>query len=504
MADLNSAFNKLMIISAGKYQADSERIEKDEQFNRRFRISELDRVSNFAPEINHYDYGDVINDPDAFKDYQNDVMHAYKSRRSGEEYVPNEGTLSPHAEDRLFTYGGYDLDYTPGLISYEDIDQYDAYLFGDQATGEALKIANRHNWGGLLKPIKDENSPYYGNVLLSEDEYLDLHEKKLVGNIPLTEDGFYALNTSDISELKKTYGYFKEGLAGATIRDAQGNIIQKNNIVGPGEVTKMIQEQNTLIREKDADLRGDPGWKNKFENTENWRKIAESAYSDKDEFGGMLKNKAHFSDKGLTVDVTNDSNKPQLMQETDFTIEEFKESFPNVYSLYFEGYQRFEDAYRFYTSAPQMDDQGVMYVGFNQQLAEELSYLPRIEKHFLQQVRDFEDINRQRINEGITVTQMGFMNDAKVMGYGRNTVLDDLQTLDPIIFNEVAIENLGPDAQNKLFNSLLSLEQKYIDQNDQYALEFLGMYTDSSLPITRATGIPMSKLLIELQGNPNE
>ena len=38
MADLNSAFNKLMIISAGKYQADSERIEKDEQFNRRFRI----------------------------------------------------------------------------------------------------------------------------------------------------------------------------------------------------------------------------------------------------------------------------------------------------------------------------------------------------------------------------------------------------------------------------------------------------------------------------------
>ena len=130
--------------------------------------------------------------------------------------------------------------------------------------------------------------------------------------------------------------------------------------------------------------------------------------------------------------------------------------------------------------------------------------MPRIEKHFLQQVRDFEDINRQRINEGITVTQMGFMNDAKVMGYGRNTVLDDLQTLDPIIFNEVAIENLGLDAQNKLFNSLLALEQKYIDQNDQYALEFLGMYTDSSLPITRATGIPISKLLIELQGNPNE
>lgn len=505
MADLNSAINKLATISAGRYQADSERLDEERKFNRRFRISELDRVSNFAPEINHYDYGDVINDEESFRKYQNDVMHAYNSRKSGEEYVPTGGTVSEHAENELFTYAGYDLDYTPGLISYEEIDQYDAYLLGSNASGEAEKIAARHNWKGLLSPIEDESSPYYGNVLLGEDEYLDLYEKNLVQNIPLTEDGFYVLDSNAISKLKKTYDYWKEGLSGATVRDAKGNYIAKNNIVTPGQATLLVQEQNKEIRKSNAELMKDPAWENKFNNVNNWRKIAETPFNDGDIQGGMLKNSGLDGKRdNIKLNVTNDPNQPQLMQKASFTLEEFKQDFPNVYSLYFEGYQRFEDAYKFYTNVAQLDETGKYYVGFNQALAEELSYLPQIESHFLQQVRDFEDINRQRLNEGIATTQMGFMQDAHVMGYGRDTVLDDLQSLDPIIFNEVAIEALGPDAQDKLFNSLLSLEQKYIDNRDQFALEFLSLYNDTSSEITRATGIPISKLLTELQRGGNE
>ncbi len=396
--EFSGVLDKLAVIATGYYANREEADEKaakiarqDELVDRNFRIQEIDRLRKLDPEVDHYDFGNVIYNPEDFLAYKDEVMFRTNARNKGAKYTPSGGTLSEEAEETLFTYGGNVIDYSPS-VSFEEINQYEAWLFGENASGDALEIASTHNWKGLLSVDTSEESMYKGYAVLDEEEYRDLYNKGLVDYVEQFEDGMYKLDQNQIDRIQREWGYWKQGFSLQHLPQTEG------------EMHKMIQAHNTKIREMDAELAKDENWKNKYTSLLKWDEINTTAFGDNAEIGGILASKGQRGKYKFKYSQAVETEQPDGSIVLDYkpdtietmSIEDFQEAFPYVYDLYNSGLQQFSDAYQY-------------WITNKNELMLEMQQLPDVKRNFISLVSNYEDIQNQRLSEGINTTQMQFI-----------------------------------------------------------------------------------------------
>jgi len=487
--DVTKALDALSVAAVGYFDRQDQELEKlkkeeekDKIIDMNYRKSQVNQLMDLEQSIDPNAYGDVVRNINDFNAYNADVRLAYNAKLKGKEFNPIQGGISPIAEETLFSYGGRTIDYDFAGISVDEMDQYEAYLLGSKSIGSSLKIAQDHNWNGLLSVDDDVNSAYYGKAVLDNEQYADLVDKGLVENIAIDSAGYYVLNQNDIDKVTKRWDYWKEGF-------------YENNesLMTPGAAQQMVQGINTQVRTKNAELMKDESFKSKFDKLNKWDAIANAPFADGDMSGGILRAKNDFDD--FKVRYKESPNAMDQIEE--FSLEEFQEQFPEVYKLYYSGYIDFADVYYGFNNTQNVSEDGSITVGENQQLLAELRKLPDVEKNFFIHLQAFEDINKQRLNEGIDLSTTYYINDALANTTGKDYLMQEISLLDPNMMDASAIDSMPDNKIQDYANMLISLEQEIIDSQNDAAMLFLRNYGFNGV----ANGIAMEKFLADLRDN---
>jgi hypothetical protein len=445
---LGAALNTLSTIALGaidyKNQLENKEKQNDTAYDRQARAREIERIQKIYPDMSTFDYGDPVRNEQDFNQFRSDFKLKTDMINKGKSYKPVGGIMSQEMQEDLFTYGAtrYSLDNTAGILSYDDLLNYDAWLLGDLGIGK--DIAKRHNWKGLLNNYNDDLEGY----VLDQDDYIDLKEKGLVDILEpsLYDDSIYVLSEGDKTSLIKKYDFWKSGFISQNQPPTRSQIsesINQNNIANSKKLDNMLKQEQFKLA---------------FENINRWRPGSEN------EGYGLVDDDGKF-----VTDYINEEGEQGRDRKSK---EDFMEEFPNVYNWLYMN-QSFESA--------------VSEYGNNLELQAELKKMPLILAQFENQWNDFTKLENEKRRIGIIENQDQYIMDSRIMGDARDIVLNDLQSIgNGILFNDDALNNLTNEQLEGMLNNLAMLEQSYatpgtMDYNTDI-VKFLSLYTNIRAP----------------------
>ena len=453
---LDSALNTLSTIALGAIDAQLTQKNKDDVYDMKLRMSEIDRIQSVHPDLSTYDYGDPIKNSDDFTAYRNEAKLRTNMEIKGTQYQPKRGIMSQEMQDDLFTYGDtrFSLDNTAGILSYDDLINYEAWLLGGLGAGK--DVAKRHNWQGLLNDYNDDLEGY----VLDEGDYIDLKDKGLVDVLEPTlfDDNLYILSEGEKTNLMKKYDFWKKGF------------VKTHELPTRSQITESITNNKIADSKKLDTLLGQEQNKLAVENINRWRPGSEN------EGFGLVVTDNRGNDTFVTEYIQDDG---KLMNDS-LTQEEFIKDFPNVYNwLYTNG--NFESAFRDYYGSLEIQ--------------EELAKMPNILSQFESQIADFNTITKEKRKAGIVENQDEYIMDSRIMGDARNMVLDDLQNIGGgVLFSDEAINAMSDDKVQDLMRELQDLEVAYGTPGNMHynpdVLRFLSLYTANVTKPTRNVNVP--------------
>tara|TARA_R100000234_G_scaffold3291_2_gene2719 strand:- start:5994 stop:7463 length:1470 start_codon:yes stop_codon:yes gene_type:complete len=457
---LDSALNALTMSAVGYFKSQDDKIEEErlaEEYEKKqnvqFRKSQVNQLTSKMPSIDPNKYGDVLFDNTAFVEYSEDVRKAIKATEVGKNYTPRGSVLSDIANETLFEYGGRAIDYSPG-ISIDEIDNYEAYLFGKNAVGTPLEIANRNNWGGALEIEENTDSAYFGKAVIDSEQYADLIDKGLIDYMPSDVSGFYLLEKNDVDQIQQNWEYWKSGF------------YSSGELQTPDSVTRLIQENNQEIREKESELLKNENYKSMSDSIYEWNKIVRTPFADGDQMGGILEHSDKLTDFKFKYQET-----PESLQEIEsMSLKDFQENFPGVYQLY-HSHISMADAASFYYSNKNMIDA-------------ELIKMPDVNLNWQKHLQAYSDVNNIRMQEGMLMDmqESEYMKMNLMNFEGKSSVVNELSLLDQNIFNPVYLESLPVNQLDAILNKLINIENSFKENDDIGAMLFLERYGFGSVP----------------------
>jgi hypothetical protein len=432
---------------------------EDERWDKKRRSNEITQLLNIDPNENPYDYGDPIKNEEDFITYKSNVHNNQSMIKQGREHIPSGGVLSKEAERDMFTYGDtrLALDTSPGQVAADDLLNLEAWLLGSEGAGRS--IAARHNWKGVLNVYDEELDGY----ILDEGDYRDLSAKGIAGTLIADGNGLYILNKNQVDKIKKNYQHWKEGF------------LQANpNLPTKSDLTNQIIQSNMASRKQEQDLRkaNNPLAKS-FDRIEVWNDFLDDGrgFVDDDDYG-----KRSF----VTDYVDNEGN----IERQSKTHEEFVKEFPTVYNWM-----------TLTTSMESAAEQYISQDGRAAQLRLELSRLPVIEASFHQKLQDLNAINVERNELGLDVNKYKYLQDAQIVGEGRDVLLDDLYDADfgfGVMFDPQKWEELNPQEQEQYVRQAMTLESTYVNEThpnyNPKVAAFLQIYGYGTVPAGQAIG----------------
>ena len=362
----------------------------------------------------------------------------------GSSYTARGGTLSEEAQRDMYTYGdtNFTLDDTAGILSMDDLLNYDAWLLGE--SGHGRDIARRHNHKGILnEAIANADSAYDGKYVLDQGDYNDLRDKGLVTNMTPDVSGNYILDEIQRSEIIKKYTYWREGFVGS------------RELPTRSKLTDMIMNENAANLEFENKLRENKKYEGIFNELESWRDLLDST-----------KPKSIIDDKDrFTTDYVQSDG--SVMRDS-LDRDEFMEQYPNTYNLLTSNFN-IESVAEQYLSSPETQN--------------ELQNMPILNEYVIHLLRNLNSINNERRKQGIGVSQYQYVQDSRIMGDARNIVLEDLQSTElgnGIMYDLNKFNSLSQPEQMKYVNAMVELEANYANPESMHynpnILTFLSMY----------------------------
>ena len=470
---IDNLFGKYMDIQ-GSFLEEKKKEEKEEEhFDRIRRDRGVQKLELTDSDVNPYDFGNPITNESDYRDYKNAWNQDQKMKERGSSYTPYGGVISKEAQRDMFTYGDttYALDTSPGVIAYDDVVNFEAWILGPDGMGS--HIAKRHKWKGVLNDYRDE----LGGYVLDEGDYRELLDKGIVDQLSLNSQGLYIINQNQRDKIAKNYKSWKKGF-----EQSNTKIFTKSELDG------MIETSNTktLALEKQMRDKNDP-LNEAYEATKKWNDF----WSTDGERGGILEQLEDGGDINIVTDyytiehfdpstgnvkiipgsitADNPMGDPIPGTRTPIELSDFKKKYPTIYNFIVMP-RSTEAAYQEYVSNPA--------------ISEALSFFPRLKNTIQGKFMHLININNQRRAAGISVDNVQYMEDQRVMGEGRDILLGDLtnsrETGFGVIFDDEAFDKLKEDEQNEIVNQMYEFENRYIDENsihqNQHVVNFLRLY----------------------------
>tara|TARA_R110002020_G_scaffold46895_4_gene133625 strand:+ start:654 stop:2114 length:1461 start_codon:yes stop_codon:yes gene_type:complete len=443
---LNKALDALYNISAGIYNLQQEKDQEaksEEKFNRQLRLRETERLGRLHPDVDPYTFGNVVINENDFMDYKNEIIQKENLNTLGKQYQPTGGVVSEEAQRDMFTYGDtrYSLDTSPGIVSQDDLFNFDAWLLGEHGYGRDVAMKHQHK-GILYEDVQDVNSPYYGKYILDRGDYQDLKDKGLVPNMIPDASGNYIVDSIQRNDIVKKYNYWREGF------------VSSRELPTKSKLTGMIGEQNKVDFEFENELRKNAKYETIFDQLDNWRDIMDPNKS------AALVN----DDYDYATDFIIDGQ----VTPKSYSQQEFMEKYPLVYNMLTTNI----------TIESVAED-----VISNPELQQQLAEMPQLNAYIMQQLSYLNDVNVERRKQGIGGTQAAYIEDANIIGNARDTILKDLNSGSlgfGIMFDQGKYGQLTEVQQDQLVNDLIALESSYSDRNsvnyNPSILRFLSLY----------------------------
>ena len=465
-------------IAAETKSAESDKIDQT------MRASQVQGLLKQHPDINPYDYGDVVRNPGDFNNYVQATVDASTVHRRGQEFIPSKGRIvSSKGEQEMLTYGVGEskrvIDTSLGIIGENDFKNWYAWLLGEEGSGR--QVAARHGWKGIL----NEGNNIDGYVL-DEGDYLDLHAKGLVGTLtPEGDDGnFYKLTKNQRDKIVKNLGQWEKGFRSVNQPKTQS------------EVASMVQEAQSSALTNQQNLKDHPEFQGAYNRTAIWNDFAapggETSIVKENAHNGEYEYWTDYIDPETAVMLPNgriDPNSPTTRYGKDQ--DEFYEEFPNVYKFMSQN-PTIEDAFHAYSNSPT-----------SEALRRELALMPSLNAVVKLKMNDFAKITTQRLSMGLDMQKFHYINDSMVQGEGRDIILDDLRGEHfafGALFDSARFDRLPQGEQVKLIQKIRGWEKTYADPNHPNfninVVKFLQLYGFGSVPAGKA----IEAILNEIEG----
>tara|TARA_X000001382_G_scaffold120322_1_gene101788 strand:+ start:1830 stop:3287 length:1458 start_codon:yes stop_codon:yes gene_type:complete len=444
---LSVALDALYNISSAKYKADDsirQEREIEEKFNRNLRSTEISRLSSANPDISVTDFGNPIYNESDFNDYKNEIIEKKNLNKMGSQYNPIDGVMSKEAQQDMFTYGDtrYSLDDTEGILSQEDLFNYDAWLLGENGYGR--DVARKHNHSGILyETVEDTESAYYGKYILDQGDYFDLREKGLLSDMIPDASGNYILDEQTRNGIIKKYNYWREGF------------VSSRSLPNKSQLSNLISDENTRDLQFENDLRENKKYEGVFDQLDNWKNIL----NPNTDGPSIIDENGDFSaDYLVDGELVNEAIKPK----------EFMERYPLVYNWMKSNFtieSLFQD------------------ISSNEDLQTQLAEIPNIKEYFYHLFGQLQSVESERRKAGIGVSQYQHLNSSMIMGEARDNVLNDLtssELFNGALYDEKRFNALDASEKKLLISRLRDLEAQYADRNSlnysPNSLQFLSLY----------------------------
>jgi hypothetical protein len=447
-----------------KIDAANERVKNQQDFQ--LRSSEINRIQQVHPDMSSFDYGDPYRNEDDFERFRAEATRRNNMIVKGSKFSPVGGTISEEAQKDMFTYGGQTIDVSQGMLTQEDIYDYDAWLLGESAAGPARDIATRNNWKGLLSNYDE----YSGGYVIDEADYIDIKEKGLIDHLnPMPyDDTTYVVSEEEKTQIVKNYEFWKAGFVGS------------RELKSRSDITSLTMELNAANAQKLSNLLKQEPYKSSQEALNIWQ--PDGGGFGLEETTGPNRGKI----KGVLVNPETNKTEYDLI----LTKEKFQQRYPKAYNFLY-GNLTFESALEAYASDPE--------------LQEELKLIPDVNTRFLDQVRAYNQIETAKRQQGITPSQDIYLDDVR-MSDARNMILDDLQEITiggvrGAIFDDAVINNLSDDQINYLLDQLEQLESSYYSENSlNYNPDVFRFLENYGLNQNQLKGEAIQNLIDELGG----
>tara|TARA_R100000458_G_C8265771_1_gene240833 strand:+ start:606 stop:2060 length:1455 start_codon:yes stop_codon:yes gene_type:complete len=443
---LTNALDMLYNVAATGYSIESKNEkerEQEEKFNRELRSVEVGRLSRLHPGIPLTDYGNPVYNEEDFQAYKNEIIQKENLNTLGRQFVPTDGVISQEAQQDMFTYGDtrYSLDETAGIVSQEDLLNFDAWLLGEGGYGR--DIAKRHNHMGILnESITDSDSPYYGRYVLDAGDYHDLKDKGLLPNMMPDASGNYLLNETQRNDVIKKYNYWREGF------------VSSRELPTKSSISTLIAGENARDLEFENNLRKNKKYENVFNQLDSWKDVLNPE-----------KPLSIIDDNGdYTADYISDG---ELRNES-LTQKQFMKKYPLVYNMLKTNF----------TIESVFQD-----VSSNIELQQQLEEIPSLKEYFYHLFGQLQDVESQRRKAGIGLNQYQHVNNSMIVGEARDIVLNDLRggKFDyGVLYDPEKYAQLNSAQKDTLMDKLIDLEAQYanpqsLDYNEN-VLRFLSLY----------------------------